>query len=172
MGKRKQADPNQLRMFMSAHEIMQSHAPNEPDRLWHGTRFGVREAMGGAYAREETAGFGRQTQRSSRTDGGINFVHPEGGYSRAPKRTKAPPETDEQLYSRKRTEAEETGLATSIAQHGVQVPIALGQTESPSGRPSLAGGHHRVAVMAHLSPDQLLPVTHVADVLEAKKLKL
>jgi hypothetical protein len=174
----------QLRMFMSAREITHEYAPNEPDRKWHGTQFGVREAIGGAWAREETSGFGRQTQRTSRTDGGINFVHPEGGYSRAPKRTKAPAETDEQLYARKLDEATNTKrgkvvgrgrtvsiptLTEDIRQHGVQQPIALGQTESPSGRPSIAGGHHRVAVMQHLNPDQLLPVVHVKDVTEANE---
>ena len=174
--------PEQLRMFMSAHEITSQYAPNEADRKWHGTDFGVREAIGGAYKREETTGFGRQTRRGQRTDSGINFVHPEGGYSRGPKRVKAEAETDEQLYARKHSEAVNTKrakvtgvgrtrsiptLAEDIAQHGVQQPIALGQHESPSGRPSVAGGHHRLAVMQHLNPHQLLPVVHVKDVNQA-----
>lgn len=173
--------PEQLRMFMSAREITHEYAPNEADRQWHGTNFGVREAIGGAYRREETTGFGRQTRRGQRTDSGINFVHPEGGYSRGPRRVKAEAETDEQMYDRKRAEthqkrAKVTGVGRTrsiptlhedIAAHGVQQPIALGQHESPSGRPSIAGGHHRLAAMQHLNPDQLLPVVHVKDVIEA-----
>jgi hypothetical protein len=182
-------DGEQLRMFMSAREIQSEYAPNEPDRKWLGTNFGVREAMGGAWVREETSGFGRVTSRTSRTDGGINFENPNGpGYLRGPKRVKAPAETDEQLYNRKLAEAVTTKrgkinpygrganrvvsiptLYEDIKAHGVSHPIALGQHESPSGRPSLAGGHHRVAVMAHLNPDQLLPVVHVKDVREANE---
>lgn len=177
--------PEQLRMFMSAHEITQQYAPNEADRKWHGTDFGVREAIGGAYKREETTGFGRVTGRGQRTNSGINFVNPNGpGYLRGPKRVKAEAETDEQMYARKHSEAVNTKrakvtgvgrtrsiptLAEDIAQHGVQQPIALGQHESPSGRPSVAGGHHRLAVMQHLNPHQLLPVVHVKDVVEANE---
>ena len=167
--------PEQLRMFMSAREITHEYAPNEPDRNWHGTSFGVREAIGGAWVKAKTEGFGRGTERSERTDQGLNFMNPNTGprYLRGPKRTKAAPETDTQLYARKKKEAYHPAggqsLGTDIEKHGVEKPIALGQHESPSGRPSLAGGHHRVAVMRHLNPDQLLPVLHVQDVFEAKR---
>jgi hypothetical protein len=96
----------------------------------------------------------------------------------------AHPETDEQMYQRKLDEATNTKrgkvvgrgrvvslptLTEDIKAKGVTHPIALGQHESPSGRPSIAGGHHRVAVMQHLNPDQLLPVVHVKDVTEANE---
>jgi hypothetical protein len=170
--------PEQLKLLMSAREIMGSHVPNEPDRNWHGTRFSVAEAMGGAWVREQTARYGEVTKRTSRTDGGINFENPNGpGYLRGPKRTKATRETDEQLYSRKLSEAKHRDPVTmghgvptlfgSIRKEGVKTPIALGRDES---RPDfVAGGHHRLAVMAHLNPDQLLPVIHVNSVTEAKK---
>lgn len=181
--KRKPEVPGQLPMFMSARDITSQYAPNEADRKWHGTDFSVREAIGGVYRREDTTGFGRQTQRGQRTDSGINFVHPEGGYSRGPKRIKAEAETDEQVYDRKRAESDQKRgkvvgrgrtvsiptLREDVAAHGVQKPIALGQHESPSGRLSLAGGHHRLALMQHLNPDQLLPVIHVKDVNEANE---
>ena len=141
--------------------------------------------------REETAGFGRHTQRPARTDSGINFVHPEGGYSRGPKRIKAQPETDEQLYARKLSEASNTKrgrvvgvgrvksiptLTEDIRQHGVQTPIALGHQEGlfdpEKEHRFVAGGHHRIAVMAHLNPDQYLPVQHVRSVGEAQSLGL
>ena len=36
------------------------------------------------------------------------------------------------------------------------------------GKPQILGGHHRVAVMHSLRPDDLMPVEHFRDVAEAK----
>lgn len=52
--------------------------------------------------------------------------------------------------------------------HGVTQPVHLGNEYGSSGRREVVGGHHRVAVMSHLSPDQLMPVLHHEDIWEAQ----
>lgn len=182
----------QLPMLMSARDITHEYAPNEADRLFHGTGISVGMARGARLPGRTDPRAGEWTGRDSRTDNvANNFVadprgnyHPQRPTNQPLKGDWAQPETDEQMYARKHSEAVNTkrakvvgrgrikslpSLAEDIATHGVQQPIALGTHESPSGRPSIAGGHHRLAVMQHLNPDQLLPVIHVKDVNEANE---
>jgi hypothetical protein len=79
-----------------------------------------------------------------------------------------PPETNDQLYQRKLGEANKSGLTDDLRTHGVNMPIMLAtETQGASGKPNVAGGHHRLAAMSHLNPDQLLPVMPVNHVLGA-----
>ena len=183
--KQKEANPLQGKLFMSAREIMATHDPNEPDRMYHGTGYSVSRASGGVFRevgldpRE-----GQATWRTSRTDDVKNEVNygerqaadvRRGGEAKPyyrgfrPLRERAAPETDEQMYHRKLGESNASGLTKSIKEQGVKMPISLAtETQGRSGRPNVAGGHHRLAVMANLNPDQLLPVMPVSHVIEAK----
>lgn len=169
--------PEQLRMFMSAREIQAEYDPHEGDRYWHGTEFPVHMATGGAWVRENTERFGQRTGRTSRTDGGVNIMIPGGPpgkpYMRGPKRIKAEAETNEQMWDRKLAESQAKGMDTHIAREGVLTPVPLAQTRHPvTGRRMVGGGQHRIATMAHLNPDQLMPVLHVEHVQEAKARRL
>lgn len=59
-------------------------------------------------------------------------------------------------------------LGESIERTGVQKPISLGETIGSQGKPEIVGGHHRLAVMRNLNPDQYLPVVHHRSILHAK----
>lgn len=184
-------NPDQLRMFMSAREIQTEYAPNQPDRMYHGTDISVSRASGVRLGGGPDPREGQGTFRTRRTDDVVNEVNKgprlaadkrevarRGGqvkpYFRGFRDLRGPyanPETNEQLYSRKLGEAQRgrggNSLQARIKSEGVQTPIALGELTNAAGQRMIAGGHHRVAVMAHLSPDQLLPVVHVKNVLEA-----
>jgi hypothetical protein len=189
--------PEQLRMFMTAREITESYRPNEPDRLFHGTNISVSSARGVRLPGGPDPRAGEWTGRDARTDEVINeFAQdPRGNYHpRRPtnidlKGSWAQPETDEQMYARKLNEAQTQKrgevigrgrvrsiptLAEDIAAKGVQNPIALGHQEGflhpGTEHKFVAGGHHRIAVMSHLNPDQLMPVVHVRSVGEAQGL--
>ena len=142
--KKRTENPLQGKMFMSAREIMSTHDPNEPDRFFHGTEVSVSRAS--------------------------SYKLSSGEY--------ATPETDEQLYSRKLAETKHRDPVTQgagvptffgrIRQEGVQMPIMLStETKGRTGKPNVAGGHHRLAVMANLNSDQLMPVMPVNNVLGA-----
>jgi hypothetical protein len=51
-------------------------------------------------------------------------------------------------------------LYDSVAKEGVQYPLHLGTEVGSSGKPQVAGGHHRLAAAAAINPEQLLPVVH------------
>ena len=187
----------QLPMLMSAREITSSYVPNEADRLYHGTNISVMSARGVRLPGGPDPRAGEWTGRDKRTDEvANNFVadnrgnyHPQRPTNIDLKGPWAQPETDEQMYARKLHEADTTkrakvvgvnrtrslpSLTEDIRQHGVQNPIALGHQEGlfdpHKEHRFVAGGHHRVAVMNHLNPDQLLPVIHVTGVSEAQSL--
>lgn len=61
-----------------------------------------------------------------------------------------------------------TSLGESIERTGVQKPIHLGRTVGSMGKPEIVGGHHRMAVMRHLNPDQVMPVLHHTDIYDAR----
>jgi hypothetical protein len=100
--------PEQLKMFMSANEIMGSHKPNPADF-------------------EDDA-------------------------------------SDEEGWERKSAEAMESGVYESIEREGVRDPVNLytkyPDKTTPKREQRIGNGHHRVAVMNDLDPDELMPVLH------------
>jgi hypothetical protein len=181
---RGQDHPGQLPMFMTANEITSQYRPNEPDRLFHGTDVSVSRASGVRFNGGTDPRAGEWTGRDARTDGVINnfAADPRGNYH--PQRPTgvdlkgewAKPETDEQMYARKYQESRNpkpgggTTTFSSIALEGVKTPVALGHEEGTGRPPFVAGGHHRIAVMRNLNPDQYMPVIHVRSVGEAQGL--
>lgn len=179
--KSKPENPLQGKLFMSAREITSNYAPNQPDRFYHGTEISVVRASGVRLQHPDPRAL-EKTARTSRTDGSPNYMRADepGVYTRSTHALQgeyAHPETDEQLYQRKLGEAQRRSsggrsLQDRIKSEGVLTPVALGELTNAAGKPMIAGGHHRLAVMSHLNPDQLMPVMPVAHVLEAKALKL
>ena len=172
-------DPNQLRMFMSAHEITSEYAPNQADRNYHGTDYSVSRVSGVRLQKTDPRA-GEPTARTSRTDESPNLVNPDAAASKPNIRSHrsmqgeyAHPETNEQLYGRKLRESQrpvgsgQPSLYQRVQKQGVLNPIALGEHQNAAGQRQVAGGHHRLAIMQHLNPHQLLPVVHVQSVLEA-----
>lgn len=171
-------------MFMTANEITSQYEPNMPDRLFHGTNISVGVARGVRLNAGTDPRGGEWTGRDARTDGVINnFVadrrgeyHPQRPTNVDLKGEWAKPETDEQLYARKYAESRApkrgggTTTFSSIADEGVKTPVALGHEEGTGRPPFVAGGHHRIAVMRNLNPDQYMPVVHVRSVGEAQGL--
>ena len=56
----------------------------------------------------------------------------------------------------------------SLYQHlqrtgGPEAPVHLSFQVGDEGKPEVVGGHHRIAAMAHMNPDQLIPVVHHAS---------
>lgn len=171
-------NPLQGKLFMSAREIQATHDINPPDRHFLGTDVGVGK-IAGYRLRYPDPRAGEQTMRPERTDKEPNYARPgkpNGPFTRPTNSLLQgdwlPPETDEQVYDRKRGEADRTGLTKSIKQRGVEMPVMLStETTGIYGKPNIAGGHHRVAVMANLNPDQLMPVMPVNNVLGAKSME-
>jgi len=66
-------------------------------------------------------------------------------------------ESTEELLGRKLHESVESGLYGDIRQNGIRTPVSV----SPRiDNPQMLDGHHRVAVMLNLSPDEVsIPVT-------------
>ena len=90
----------------------------------------------------------------------------------------AKPETDEQLYARKYSESR-APKQVEARRRSPRSPWRACTHRSPSAtrkalvRPDfVAGGHHRIAVMRNLNPDQYMPVMHVRSVGEAQGLGL
>ena len=182
--KKREENPLQGKLFMSAREILATHDPNEPDRFYHGTDISVSRASGGVLRnlgpdpRE-----GQGTYRTSRTDGASNLMNigPRADADRragrevkpyyrgfTDRKERAAPETDDQLWQRKLAESTKSGLTQGIRERGVEMPVMLAtETQGRMGKPNIAGGHHRVAVMNNLNPDQLMPVMPVNHVLGA-----
>lgn len=68
-------------------------------------------------------------------------------------------ETTEELWKRKADEAEDVGLISHMQDHGVRVPISI---DPDFG--AIRGGHHRIAGMHRINPDQFIPVTYEHDI--------
>lgn len=108
MSARNNLNPNQLKMFMTAHEITAQYQGNDSDR--------------GKTARGE--------------------------------------ENDADLLTRKYREAQDSPLASSVRQSGVQFPVELTTEGGRYGKPQVADGHHRLAVEAFENRHRLMPVEH------------
>lgn len=64
-------------------------------------------------------------------------------------------------------------LHDRIRAEGVKSPIHLSYAQMGSyGKPSIVGGHHRVAAQEDINPDQPIPVSHWRDIREAKSSKM
>jgi hypothetical protein len=166
-----------LRMLMSTREIQSQYDPHEGDRYWAGTEHLYHAVRESALPPRER----QVTDRPATTSGSPNRPLRSGQFFRSnPVRIPHQPETDTELYQRKYLEAENRGLVSSIQEHGVTTPIPLTTMTTnrnphlggEHGKPMVGGGQHRLAVMQHLNPDQLLPVVHVQHVFEAKDLGL
>jgi hypothetical protein len=60
-------------------------------------------------------------------------------------------------------------LYDKISAEGVQSPVHLSYNQMGQyGKPSVVGGHHRIAAQEDINPDQPIPVQHWADIWEAK----
>jgi len=144
-------NPDQLKMFMSAHEIMQHYQPLDADREgWRGTNR-TYVTSGQRESGDVTARGTWPNDRTMRTHGSTGarkmYLHERV-------------ETADELWDRKREEAGDEGLYDSIMEHGVRNPISLGQERGFEGKPQVVGGHHRLAVMATEAPHELMPVLH------------
>lgn len=107
------------------------------------------------------------------------------------------PESDQELWDRKRDEADDLrednrssahgqpSLTGSVLENGVQKPVILEDPQWTAERqrtpyaprynphnkvekPLILNGHHRIAVMADEDPHRLLPVTYAKDVMTAR----
>jgi hypothetical protein len=136
-------NPDQFKMFMSAREITKTHEPLPGDRnqVWD-SRYG---------------GTG---------NGGWRFEKDHELWDR---------KTDESYYDR---EGAGSSLIDHIESHGMPGHISLTpsyhSTSTPearhnTGRPTILGGHHRVAAMQELGRgDELVPVVHFKNMGESR----
>ena len=65
-------------------------------------------------------------------------------------------------------ESPDNSLYNQIAREGVRSPISLNDPDNytkfgESGKPQIAGGHHRLAAQFDQDPEKLMPVLHWAD---------
>lgn len=139
--------PHQLKMFMSANEIMAQYQPLDADRYGGDEEEHTTYSSGGG---EYPTARSWQQHHTRRTEGGSK-LYIRGGE----------PESDEQLWERKAEEADDYGLRGEIEEEGVRKPVTLGTQFGDSGKPQVVGGHHRIATMADIAPDELMPVLHV-----------
>ena len=80
-----------------------------------------------------------------------------------------PQETDDELWSRKKAFAGVRGLEKDIKKNGIQVPISLGYEYGSQMKPTIWGGHHRLAVARDINPDMEVPVwTGIDDAMDAQ----
>jgi ParB-like chromosome segregation protein Spo0J len=66
-------------------------------------------------------------------------------------------ESTEELLNRKLDESVKSGLYGDIRKNGITTPVSV---STRIDNPQILDGHHRVAVMLNLSPDEVsIPVT-------------
>lgn len=76
-------------------------------------------------------------------------------------------ETNDEVWERKKEEADDEGLTASIAKHGVLSPVQLQLYDQWSPRRAqVLGGHHRIASAPE---DSLIPVIHHYSLSEARE---
>ena len=56
----------------------------------------------------------------------------------------------------------------SVRQEGVKSPVHLGESFGSQGKRQIVGGHHRIAAALDTRPDELIPVLHHKNLLDAK----
>jgi hypothetical protein len=133
---------------------VQIESPESDDMLWDRKLYEaydsdehpVHAKRGNSYTMRSATTGGRPNQ-PMRTYSAEEYAQPRGAHFRHD-------ETD--------------SLGESIERTGVQKPIHLGRTVGSMGKPEIVGGHHRMAVMRNLNPDQLMPVLHHTDIHAAR----
>lgn len=121
----------QLPMFMTAREILATHAPNEGDRQ------DVYDKRGEFVGRETDK---QLWARKYKAAGEVNEYVPD-----------EPPVRRSVLKE---------GVKTPVSLEDPVATQAYRAYE-PLHQPQIYGGHHRIAVMAKKRPDDLIPVAHV-----------
>ena len=142
--------PGQLKMFMSAREIMTNYDPHEGDRQFKGL---------------DRLVFHGQPQTPVEREGKWGKVY-------MPPPT-AVPETNDEMWDRKLAESKQQmrgGIYQSLQMEGVQHPIPLTHHVRQGGeKPMVGGGQHRIAAMNAIDPDRLMPVTHHENIIAAQR---
>jgi hypothetical protein len=130
--------PEQLKMFMSAREIMAGYDPHEGDRMYKGTHLQV-------------------------AAGAPKPAFPEHGSVH-----ELESETNQDMWDRKLQESKpllynnlkKEGVKDPI-------PLTTLHYQG-SHRPMVGGGQHRIAAMNDIDPDALMPVLHHENIIAAK----
>jgi hypothetical protein len=73
----------------------------------------------------------------------------------------------DEFWGRKQRQAEQSGLTSHIAQHGIQNPIVMGtdarspfRDNPPEGISPIISGYHRVAAAHSINPNMPIPVVY------------
>ena len=136
---------HQLPMFMSAREIHEGWKLNEPDRYGVDAKGKTTWPSQKKPTRPESDAefWGRKSRESDQPDPVFN---------------------DEKQVWEPGTQT----LRKSVVANGVESPVRLQDPGSAVfGRPSIIGGHHRIAVMTEHKPDALMPVLFDHDINDA-----
>ena len=171
----------QLAMFMSANEIVSKYQVLDGDRLiphpsaWENYLDG---------AGDETVERSFDDMGGIRTFGTVDRSGPTnafGGFHDQRYRRnhranirRGLRETDNEVWERKAEEAESNynpSLQKSIAAKGVKKPVHLMFETGSQNKPSVAGGHHRIAASLDVDGDKLMPVLHHEDWNDVKRIK-
>jgi hypothetical protein len=76
-------------------------------------------------------------------------------------RMKSGYDSDETVWANKRADIAGTPFEASVQSHGVEHPVPLtGKPSRVTGKPMIAGGHHRIEAA---KPGSLIPVEHFTD---------
>ena len=162
-----------LAMFHTADEIKAGWRPAEGDRMWHGTPYFVSKnpnppmRLGEEPPQTETDEQMWERKRIESMQSPAEARQRNIGHALANRMLD--PANVEKVPPPKHDES----LVEHLAGGGEIPPIPLAHMKNPlSGdvdkRPMVAGGQHRIAAMSHLNPDQLLPVVHHEDIIDAK----
>lgn len=128
-------------------------------------------AREGSGAQVSVPGWDTMMARSSAPKMGSSWEHGHRGYTSAQEShdLKAQSYMDRR-YDQIQQDAE---YGPSLIDHlretgGVEAPVRLGTEHGSQGKPEVIGGHHRIAAMGHINPDQLMPVVHDVNLWHAR----
>lgn len=189
--------PRQLSMFMSGREIMDEYQPLDGDRatnyesgdfadetdsqLWSRklseSKMAPKEydEVHFDYAKNMPAmsdvSFGNSMPVRAKHEGTFSFEDREHDYY-VDKEMQQDAKYEEKLDA---YESPDHSLYNQIGREGVQKPISLNDPGNKSafgfsGKPQVAGGHHRLSAQFDQDPDKLMPVLHFSGgTVEAKQ---
>lgn len=111
--------------------------------------------------------------------GSARYDRPGGGETRAsgtwrdtwkgPSRTDNTPHKTQTYEPFEQVYGGGESIRDAVIREGVKSPLSLGRQFGSMGKPMIAGGHHRIAVMARERPDELMPVMHHESVRAAQQ---